>query len=409
MCSLPVRDAYDTLTRKLGYPASETLRQIMELVMTVEEAQLLVAMPGTIQVLSKKLNRDPKVAEDQIERMFWAGLCLETPDPNGSANYSMPSSLEIWSDQILRSLGGNFAPKTAKATAQDMWGLLDEKNQLLCDLWNKFFYEEWYRWQRPDELVHRRVELLGGSLGMARTFGMQPAVIALEKSEPLGTEILPDWDLREIAKKAEEKGVFSAACSCRMRNKGCDLPLWTCASYYDGQPGIDFAARRKADRRGIMHKYAAEEWLDMLVRAEEKQMIIHMGDSWMNCCNCCRDCCNWLVPLKLYGEPWEGVHPSPYRSVVNSDVCEGCTQDCFPRCALKVIEGVKDSSTGKIKAYVDPDKCVGCGQCVVGCKVEGAIRLELAEKAGAHVPVMGGRAKVPKVMPGHNPNIPRRR
>ena len=58
-------------------------------------------------------------------------------------------------------------------------------------------------------------------------------------------------------------------------------------------------------------------------------------------------------------------------------------------------------------AFVDPDKCVGCGQCVVGCKVEGAIKMELAEVAGAYVPVMGGRAKLPDNIKAFKPNIPR--
>ena len=161
------------------------------------------------------------------------------------------------------------------------------------------------------------------------------------------------------------------------------------------------------DRRNQLYKYSGEEWLETMIRGEEDQMIVHMGAAWLVACNCCRDCCNWLAPLRMYSaEPWEGVGPSPYRAVVNKDACEGCTQNCFPRCAFKVIEAVKDPSTGKTKAYVDPDKCVGCGQCVVGCKVEGAIKLELAEKLGAQVPVMGGRAKVPQSIVGSYRKIP---
>ena len=49
------------------------------------------------------------------------------------------------------------------------------------------------RWQRPDELVHRRNNILGGSAGLARSFGIMPALKSLEKSEALGTEILPEW------------------------------------------------------------------------------------------------------------------------------------------------------------------------------------------------------------------------
>ena len=406
---LPVRDAYDALTRKLEYPSSVTLRKILELVMSLDEAELLMATPGTIDSLAGKLNRDPIAVKDQLERMYGVGLLMEIQSPDGTVTYTHPLpfwSVESTSDQMMWAIGGNVVPKSGKITAQDLWERLDKKNTELCDLWNKFFYEEWYRWQRPNELVHRNLDMLGGGTGLARTFGVSPAVKALEKSEAFGTEILPEWDLREYARKGE-KGIYTRVCSCRVRNRGCDFPLWVCGALWDGMPGRDVNAEIK-DRRGQLHKYSGEEWLEVMIRSEEDQMMVHIGDPWMIVCNCCRDCCNWLVPLRMYSaSPWEGVHPSPYRAVLNRDACESCTQDCAPRCAFKVIELVKDPSTGKVKPYIDPNKCVGCGQCVIGCGVEGAIQMELAEKAGAHVPIMGGRAKLPDGLLGPKPNIPR--
>ena len=168
MSPLPVRDAYDALTRQLQYPSSETLRRILELAMSPEEAQLLQQMaeqPATIDALAQKLERDPKLTAEQVERLFWAGLVMEMPGPDGSIMYSppMPYCVELACDHMMYAIGGKFAPKSVKTTAQDLWGVLDKKSQQFCDLWNKFFYEEWYRWQRPDELVHRRNGILGGA------------------------------------------------------------------------------------------------------------------------------------------------------------------------------------------------------------------------------------------------------
>jgi NAD-dependent dihydropyrimidine dehydrogenase PreA subunit len=408
---LPVRDAYDALTRRLDYPASVTLRKIMELAMSVEEAELLLAMPGTAASLAEKLKRDPKIVQDQLDRMYDVGLMMASENPDGTVMYTQPApvwSVESASDQMLWAMGGKYAPKTSKATGQDLWGKFDKNSEELCELWNKFCYEEWFRWQRPNELVHRTMEQLGGPAGLARSFGIMPAITALEKSEIFGTEILPDWDMREIAKKGAN-GIYARVCTCRTRARGCDFPLWTCGALFDGMPGRDVGAEIK-DKRGQLYKYAGEEWLEVMIRGEQDQMMVHMGESWTVACNCCRDCCNWLVPLRQYSaDPWEGVHPSPYRAVVNESVCEGCTEDCFPRCAFKVIEAKKDPSTGKVKAYIDPDKCVGCGQCLIGCKVQGAIKLERDDKAGAHVPAMGGRAKVPQSIPGFKPDIPHKK
>ncbi len=410
---LQVRDAYDALTRKLRYPSSVTLRKILELAMSLEEAELLLAMPGTVDSLAAKLNRDQKLVKGQIDRMFSAGLIMEYPNPDGTVTYTQPTpfwSIESTSDQMLWEIGARYIPKSGRITAQDLWGRFDQKTEQLCELWNKFFYEEWYRWQRPNELVHRNVDMLGGSEGLAQTFGMLPAALALEKSEALGTEILEPFDMRVFARQGEKGGgMYCRCCSCRTRNRGCDVPLWICGTFWDGQPGRE-ALIDLNDRRGTLHKYSAEEWLEIMIRAEEDQMVVHMGDAWLVACTCCRDCCNWLTPLLMYSEePWEGVQASPYRAVVNNDVCEGCTKNCIPRCAFRVMKGVKDPSTGKIKPYVDPDKCVGCGQCVIGCRVQGAIKLEVADKAGAHIPEMCGRSKVPESILGPNPIIPRSR
>lgn len=409
MKPLQARDAYDHLTRKLGYPVSETLRKILESAMSLEEARLLVEMPGTIESLAQKVNRDPKRVGEQIERMFFSGLVTETTEPDGSASYAtpLPYCIETASDHMMWAIGGKFLKKSGKTTAQDVWDRLDEKTRQICDLWNQFVYEEWYRWQRPNELVHRKMEMLGGPQGLARTFGIMPAIRSLEKSEALGTEILPEWDLREIARRGE-KGIYTRVCTCRTRTRGCDFPLWVCGAIFDGMPGRDANAEIKADRRQQLHKYSGEEWLEVMILGEEDRMMVHMGDEWAVACNCCRDCCNWLNPLRMYAEPWEGVHPSPYRAVINNDVCEGCIEDCVPRCGLNVMQTIKDPSTEKVKPYIDPDKCVGCGQCVVGCKVEGAVKMELAKDAGAHVPVMGGRPKLPEGIKPFKPAIPRK-
>lgn len=408
MRPLQVRDAYDELTRKLGYPVSETLRKILQSAMSPEEAELLVKMPGTVDALAKEVNRDPKTVGKQIERMYFSGLIIEKPEPDGPPSYSspLPYCIETVSDHMMWAIGGNFLTKSGKTTAQDVHDKLDERTRQICDLWNKFIYEEWYRWQRPNELVHRKMEMLGGSQGLARTFGIMPAIRSLEKSEALGTEILPEWDLREIARRGE-RGIYTRVCTCRTRTRGCDFPIWTCGAIFDGMPGRDADAEIQTDRRQQLHKYSGEEWLEVMILGEEDKMMVHMGDEWSVACNCCRDCCNWLNPLILYAEPWEGVHPSPYRAVINDDVCEGCTEDCLPRCGLNVMKLIKDPSAQKVKPYIDPDKCVGCGQCVVGCKVEGAIKMELADAAGANVPTMGGRAKLPGNIKPFKPAIPR--
>ncbi len=394
---LQPRDPYDILIRKMGYPASQTLRRIYELSCTREEADVLVELPAPAEEIARKLNRDMKAVEVQLDRMLQVGLVRHGKTADGKAQFKRDSAIETLSDAMLFIVGRNNLDRSPDAT---LYGktLKDEREIEITGLWQKFFYEEWYRWERPDTLVHRRVTILGGA-DRGRTLGIMPTWKALEKSAALGVEILPEWDLREIARRAEALGVYVRACTCRTRARTCDAPTWTCGARFEGMPGLaPGVGPADSDKLGLLHRFSAEEWLEQMGTVEEDRAMVHMGGPWRKSCTCCTDCCNWLVPLRLYTEPWEGVHPSPYRAVVNQDVCEGCVNNCIPRCHFRVLDRQKDPSSGKVTAFADLEKCVGCGQCVIGCPVEGAVKLELAEDMGAPTNPFDARLKLPAMV-----------
>ncbi|MFC1896689.1 DUF362 domain-containing protein [Thermodesulfobacteriota bacterium] len=60
---------------------------------------------------------------------------------------------------------------------------------------------------------------------------------------------------------------------------------------------------------------------------------------------------------------------------MDEDACEGC-ETCIDHGRFGAVS-MKDD-----KAFVDVEKCFGCGSCVVMCPVEGAVRLEPVETAG---------------------------
>ncbi|MBI4267908.1 MAG: 4Fe-4S binding protein [Chloroflexi bacterium] len=409
------KDAYDIIITKLRYPASRTLRKIFELWATPEEAEVIVELPSshmqftgsTYSVtasgetpageIARKLNRDIKTVEEQLENLFQKGLIREIVTPEGKTHYTRIGGIEGISDSILFRFGPLYLEHDQNAPLHKH-EFRDEKTREIADLWNKFFYEEWYRWERPMELIHRRMAVReeGAVTGneAARTFGMMPCFSALVKSEPLGTEILADWDLREIARRGEAAGgMLTRCCTCRTRARHCDRPVWTCGASYEGMPGLP--AWYSKDRRNTQKKLSAEEWLEGMGTNEIDLGMTHIGTAGRKGCTCCNDCCNWIAPLRLYTDPWEGAHPSPYRAIVNQEICEGCTKYCVPRCNFRVIVGRTDPSSGKVKAFIDLEKCVGCGQCVIGCPIEGAVKLELATKIGAPVSPMLARLKIP--------------
>jgi MinD superfamily P-loop ATPase len=101
-------------------------------------------------------------------------------------------------------------------------------------------------------------------------------------------------------------------------------------------------------------------------------------------CQCCTDCCILAIALDKAGLPlsstWE---KSRYEAFVNQSDCDGC-QDCIDRCLFDAIEMVKSEGSKKLKAVVDPEKCFGCGVCVVGCD-QAALKMKIV-RPPEHIP-----------------------
>jgi len=81
----------------------------------------------------------------------------------------------------------------------------------------------------------------------------------------------------------------------------------------------------------------------------------------------------WLIlffcTVGLWGIPWWLTKKKPVEAVVNQAGCNGCTQ-CLQDCPFNAIE-MEPDTTGRTEngevAFVDPDRCVGCGVCVGSC------------------------------------------
>jgi NAD-dependent dihydropyrimidine dehydrogenase PreA subunit len=183
--------------------------------------------------------------------------------------------------------------------------------------------------------------------------------------------VLPYENFPEILKAQEQ--IATAPCSCRL----CTDSVGELCDVHD--EAHDFAClqfNRGADyiaARGSGRELTIEEALELNDRVEQSGLL-HI---WANAaimtgpktsCQCCRDCCMDSVPADQAGIPigevWE---KSRYQAEVNQADCDGC-QTCIGRCLFDAIEMVKVEGSKKMKAVVIPDKCWGCGVCVLGCK-----------------------------------------
>ncbi|MBI4303215.1 MAG: hypothetical protein HY665_02600 [Chloroflexi bacterium] len=386
MVTQPKTNIYARMAKRLNYPRSKALRKAFEIWVTPEEGEVWMELPAQVDVIAKKLNRDEATVAAQIESLFQKGICNETKTPDGRLQYNPVLNNEA----ISNAVGYLFATRDWDEKTRS-W-----RNKWVADILDQmqdYEHHDWWRWQRVDELTNRQLASGKG------TFQVLPAYVALEKS---GCELPPGFTHAGLmARKAEAEGkaILARACICRvrMRNKDCEGPIWTCVPRIEDDESHPMAKAVSADdrrvpntptSRGQYKRLSPEEFLEIYRRGEEDLGFVHIGLADGNYyCMCDDDCCDWLTPVKKYvPDPTEAVDPSPFRAVVNSEICEGCVKNCVPRCHFKVIKGQTDPASGKVKAVVDLSRCVGCGQCVIGCQVEGAITFDLATKLGAPPP-----------------------
>ena len=364
----PIGDVYDRIMSTFGYPKSRNLRDLVEVLFSEEEAVVFLELPALPEKIASSLGQELPAIVTHLDQLAARGIIRRIRKTDGQMTYQPEYMIEPLCDLMMYSLAPYWDEETRTIGG-------DEKNQQMADLWDRFCEEDWYRFARTDELIHRRVEMLGGA-GAGVTFTVTPAWKALEKCN---AEAPPDpnYDLRHVVQqiKATGKGIAAAPCSCKVRARKSAAPIWTCGSFHE-----DFMPRHWVDHpRKIYKLWDPDEWLTMMGICEQDFGLVHVGlpPQLFDVCTCDTECCNIFTPLKRHAHCYEGVEKSPYRSRVDDIACEG-GGDCVARCRFEAIKIKRDPESGKPVASVDPDRCTGCGQCVLGCDVEGAVRLVLA-------------------------------
>jgi Pyruvate/2-oxoacid:ferredoxin oxidoreductase delta subunit len=351
---MSANDAHAILMERLGHPGSTRLRPILEHLMTPEQAQMVVALPGTPEEAAERTGFAVDKVRAELDDLFFKGVTF--PQDFDKREYFR------FAREIMQLHDGTQA-------TQQLNVVQDRK---FFEMWYDFCMNEWYpSW--------------GSSMAQSPQPMMRvvPAYRAI-KDIP---GVLPCEDFRQILRAQELIAVVP--CSCRYCTtavgKHCkhtkEEEQWHCLQF--GR-GAEYAIKRGSGKR-----LSLDEALELVDKIEEDGLIHMWGNialmtGMRTSCQCCRDCCMISVPLDMVnvsiGKAWE---KSRYQAVVNLDPCTGC-QDCVERCQFDAIDMVKPEGSKKYKAVIDPEKCWGCGVCVVACEPE-ALTLTLVRPV-EHIP-----------------------
>ena len=354
-------DAYRELGELLEYPDSARLRRILEYLVTEEQARLVVSLPASPEELAQKLNMDVERVNSLSRDLYDKGVIIHRNFDPLEGFVFIPHLVFLLSLMVPRKDWRSTFPE-------------------LADLVNDFY----------------EAELISG---LAQTIekAEQPPwrVLPAYKAILDSPELLPEEDVRTILKGALVMSVIPCGCrvvtgACRQTQTDVCIALNRFAEYGLSE-GMGGPGKALSYEEALVVIDAAEEAGLFHVWGNSARMT-GTGTMLCSCCSCC--CVNALPCLKHNAPISKWLVKSRYEARVSPGVCIGCRKAPAPPCIAICPEHFRGAirmrgtpGTSDFRAVVDPEKCFGCGLCVLKCPV-GAIKMELVRPAD-HIPGIG--------------------
>ncbi len=321
---------YTALAEMVGMGSFEKIKNLFRLCASLEEADLMLAMPAQVPMLAEKFGRSEQDTQEMVDLLFRKGLVFP----------SFKTDPRTWR-------GCSHMVQFHDATV--LWPEAPRE-----------FLDAWQDWGESDgyQMTKMGLERAAAS-GSHHQAGMR--VIPVNLTLETGTQVLAEDDVRLAIEKAEVIAV--TACTCKITAHKCDTTLECCIQINN--------AARYAISRGTGRELTKQEAMQMNADFEEEGLIHTVNNQksmHQVICNCCKDCCG-NFPVKIE-HGLDSVAPSRFQAVINEADCNGC-ELCLARCFFSAIEMVDDARASVTK----PDMCVGCGLCQVVCVPE-AITLD---------------------------------
>lgn len=310
-------DIYQKLAEKIFMGSSELIPKIFAAIANQEEAELLLALPGTVESLSQALGKDREKLEEMLGVLYRKGLVFKKSTPEGIL-YRMCRDLMQFHDATI------------------LW---PEAPRKFLDLWQEFMEKEWPAFSEMAEKVLPRPVT---------------RIVPVSESIDARQQILAFDDVRRMIEEAGDIAVTN--CTCRLTARKCDRPVEICIQ-------IGKAAQYTIDR-GTGRRIDREEALALVKKAEEVGLIHttmnRAGDTHF-ICNCCEDCC-MIFPV-LINRKLKMCDPSRFVASIDPELCQGC-ETCLERCYFGALSLNNETNVMEVNA----EACMGCGLCKVVCE-----------------------------------------
>jgi len=328
---------YRELAARIGCEDSKYIPRILAKLANLEQAKILRELPApSSEEIAKKLNLDKERVDKHIQELYEKGLVLY---------------------RVKGGLRTVYAATELKDTTTANPKFDESLGEEFFDLWQAWFDNEAYQWRQ-------KMSLWSGEIPMSR-------VIPLWKSIKDTPGVLPCDDVRELMRENEDTLTVNPCGCARVARR--ILPGTSDEICFI----VNATAKYNIDR-GTGRKITLKEAMDILNQIE-RYALVHIGynEKGFNRLISNSDKCCLIfkfVPVNVR----EMIAPSRFEATVNPEMCLGgeckkCTEIClFEAAQMKYYPEFGDE-----RAYIDTEKCMGCGNCVIQCPI-GARKMKLA-------------------------------
>ncbi len=348
MSHINVKKVYKSLEERLnrfpqGAPPSDTLYQILSMLFTEKEAELVAQLPikaFRVKTAAKIWSVSESEALKVLDKLASKAILLDLEDDKGK-QYILPPPMAGFIEFALMRTRNDI---DQKLLAELYYQYLNVEEDFIKDL----FYSAETKLGR----VYVQEEIL--------TNENEVTILDYERAS-------------HIIEEAEHIAVGMCYCRHKMQHvgKACDAPMDICMTFN--------GTANSLIKNNYARRIDASECKELLHQAYEHNLVqcgenVRQGVNFI--CNCCGCCCEALLAAKKFGN----LHPVATTSFIpniNDKTCVKC-EKCIKACPIGAISKVKNNDKTIIR--VDEDRCLGCGVCVRNCSKRSITLLKRKEK-----------------------------
>ena len=335
----------------IGLPDTETLRRILAILFSEDDAYVASRFPlteATLKELVKATGWEKERLTQQLEAMAEKGLVMDTTYGGKTYYLLMPGLIGFFEFSFMKQRSDLPVTELAQLMTEYLFG-------------------------DPEQRMGR--EFFASKTPLTRA-------LPYEEHIPVSSQVATYESAREIINSSSYGAI--GMCYCRHKKehlgKSCEKDAPTkeiCIS-------LGTAARFMV-RRGFAEYRSKDQLLAVLAQARDLKLT-HITDNIRHkpsfICNCCSCCCELLGGINQ-GFPM-GIAKTNYTLQINSETCVGCGL-CQEACNVSALQ-LFDTENGRKKKQMNvlSENCLGCGACISSCPTQS---LSLIAAIGPQIPL----------------------